>query len=201
MEKKKRGDGILKSIATVFGSIASALATACRTSIPPTHLGAKVAQRIERVGDVFRAERLAVAPADAGTRLDRQVLEFPGKLVALGEPHRSLVGEGAAIRQRFVNQVRAILVVGADRVRVPEIPVDPASLAAAPYQDHRPVARHRRELGPRCAPWHERRRTDTKPGLYDLAAAKTRREGGIGHGFSAFPPYGATALSLLDEIP
>src|SRR5215475_8475104 len=41
----------------------------------PAHLGPEIAQAVQRICDIFGAERLAVAPADAGPRLDRQALE------------------------------------------------------------------------------------------------------------------------------
>jgi hypothetical protein len=63
----------------------------------PAHLGAEIAQRVEGIDDILGAERLAVAPADAGAGLDRQLLEIFRELIALGEPHLGLVGEGAVI--------------------------------------------------------------------------------------------------------
>ena len=65
--------------------------------------------------------------------------------------------------------------VGADRVRVPQIPIDPAALAAAPDEDHRAVARDLREVGARRLPGQERGGTGGKAGLQDIAAAERRR--------------------------
>ena len=118
----------------------------------PAHLGAEIAQGVEGVGDILGAEWHAVAPSNAGAGLDRQAFEIGRKLVAFGEPHISLVGKRAVIGERLVDQIGAVLVVGADRIRVPQIPVDPAALAAAPNQDHRAFASNRRQIGPCAVP-------------------------------------------------
>ena len=63
--------------------------------------------------------------------------------VAFRQPHVGLVGEGAVVGQRLVDQVRAVLVVGADAVGVPQVEIDPAAVAAAgPDQGHGLFARH-----------------------------------------------------------
>src|SRR5581483_4376770 len=77
------------------------------------------------------------------TRLDGQLLEVRAVLVALRQPEPLLVGEGAVVGDRLVVHVRAVLVVGADRVRVPELVVDVLALDAALAEvDQRAVARH-----------------------------------------------------------
>src|SRR6516225_7302302 len=120
---------------------------------------------------------MPVAPADAGTGFDRQALEIERELVAFGEPHVSLVGEGAVIGERLVNKVGAVLVVGADRVRVPQIPIDPSSLPAAPGQDHRTVAGDLREIRAGDLPWQEGTRAGEDAGLDQLAPADIKKWG------------------------
>ena len=141
MKKKNRGDGNLEVDDHGVGVARLGPRHRLLHVDAPAHLGAEIAQRVERIGDVFGAERLAVAPADAGTGLDRQPLEIGRELIALGEPHLGLVGEGAVIGERLIDQVRAVLVVGADRVRVPQLVVRVFALNAAVQVHQRPVAR------------------------------------------------------------
>ena len=67
---------------------------------------------VEGVDDVVGGEGLAVAPGDVGAGLDGEGLVIGRVLVALGQPHRRLVDEGAVEGQRLAGHVRAELVVG-----------------------------------------------------------------------------------------
>src|ERR1700730_6111685 len=143
----------------------------------PAHFGTEVAQGVERIGDVLGAERRAVAPGDAGTGLDGQAFEIGCELVALGEPHICLVGKGTVVGKRLIDEVGTVLVVGADRIRVPQIPVDPAALAAAPNQHYRAVARDRRGGGARAVPRQDRTDACQNAGLDHVAPAGMGRAG------------------------
>ena len=156
----------------------------------PAHLGAEIAQRVEGVGDVFGGERHAVAPGDTGAGCDRQALEIGGELILLGKPHIGLVGERAVIRERLVDEVGAVLVVGADRVRVPKVPIDPSALAAAgPDQDNRAVSRNLREIGPRALPRQDSGHTRENAGFDQVAPVEMTGRRIIGHltGISSWP--------------
>ena len=125
---------------------AVASSTNCWTSTPHRP-SARIAHGVEGVGDVLGAERLAVAPGDAGAGLDGQLGVVGVVLVALGQPGDRLVGEGAVEGERLVEETEAVLVVGADGVAVPELVVDVGRLRVlAPAQDQRPVAGNLRDL-------------------------------------------------------
>ena len=110
--------------------------------LAPLHLAAEFVQRVERICHVLGGERLAVAPGDARTGLDGQLLVVGTVLIALCEPHDRLVGEGAVEGERLVDDVAAELRIGADDIRTPEVVLGVLALGAAAHGDERAVARH-----------------------------------------------------------
>ena len=157
MKKKKRGAGTMKSTTTVLASVAFASFITCCTSTPHFTLG-PMSRRLFSVNATSSAENgVPSRPGDAGARLDGELLEVRRVLVAFRQPHIGLVGERAVVGERLVDDVRAVLVVGADRVWVPQLEIHPAALAPAPHQAHRPVARRRGRLRGRQADRRQRR--------------------------------------------
>ena len=117
--------------------------------LAPLDLGAELVECVQRIGDVLGRKRLAVAPCDAGARLDGEFRVVVVVAVALRQPEDFLVGEGAVERQRLVDDVAAELRVRADDIRAPELMLGVLAIGAAADRHERPVARYILDLAGR----------------------------------------------------
>ena len=103
-------------------------------------------------------------------------------LVALGQPEVFLVGERAVVGERLVEDAGPVLVVGADRVGVPQLEVDPPALAAAdPHQAQRPVPGDGLELGGGGPGQHGGGARREGAGLEEIAAGQCVRRRVVRH--------------------
>ena len=158
-------------------------ATNCWTSTPQRTLRPEVAQRVERVGDVLGAERLAVAPGDAGAGLDRQLLEVGAVLVALGQPQVSPCRRRRCRRPAARRGAGPFWWLDADGVGVPQLVVDPAALAAPPTPGSASGCGRRLAAGRARRPGGQQGggAGRERPGLDQVAAAPPVRDSVVRH--------------------
>ena len=99
----------------------------------PADSRADLSQFVKGKGDILGAKRLPIAPGNALTGDNGQLGAVFVVTIALCQPHDFFVGKGAVEGQRFVHNVGAGLVIGADGIGIPQLIIDVLPFAATQH--------------------------------------------------------------------